>query len=438
MRMLDILLKKRSKMEHTEEEINFISEGAAKGTVPDYQLTSWLMAAFLNGLTPKETAWLTRAMAHSGQRLDLSSVKGVKVDKHSTGGVGDGISIALAPIAAACGVVVPMMSGRGLGHTGGTLDKLEAMKGFNVRLTPEQIINQLRATGFSMFGQTSQLAPADKKLYSLRDASCTVEAMPLIVASILSKKYSEDISGLVMDVKYGSGAFLKDFDKSRELAVALMHTAKLLGIRCVAVMSAMNEPLGLAVGNGIEVSQCVKILAGEKGPEDFVTVLNTLSGWMVYLGGKARSASEGMEKAAEAVRDGSALEKFREMLKWQGADVRVADDPDGCMPKAAKTAEIKAGCAAPSYLTAMEARTVGFASVALGAGRAKAEDAVDFGAGFILVKKPGDRVIPGEVVARAYASTDRQLSDGVKLFEKSLSYGDTAPEKEPLIKEVIE
>jgi pyrimidine-nucleoside phosphorylase len=433
--MLDLLLKKRSGLEMTPAELEFIAMGAADGTIPDYQLSAWLMASFLNGLTPKETAAFTRAMALSGKKLDLSSIKGMKVDKHSTGGVGDGVSIALAPVAAACGVVVPMMSGRGLGHTGGTLDKLEAMKGFKVRLEPSYIVRQLKATGLSMFGQTAELAPSDKKLYALRDASCTVEALPLIVASILSKKYAEDITGLVMDVKYGSGAFLKDFKKSRELAVALMNTAKLLGIRCVAVMTAMNEPLGVAIGNGIETAQSIRILAGEKGPEDFTRVLEVLAGWMIHLGGKARTAAEGEEKARAAIADGSALEKYRLMVKWQGGDPRVAGDPDRFMPKAKLVREIKAKKG--GFLTAMEARTVGFASVALGAGRAKAEDAVDFGAGFILQAKPGDRVKPGDVIARAYASSPAKLSDGVKMFESALAYGPRAPRKEPLIREII-
>ncbi len=435
MRMLDLLLKKRSGLEHTPAEIEFIAMGAADGSIPDYQLSAWLMAAFLNGLTPAETAALTKAMARSGDRLDLSSIKGVKVDKHSTGGVGDGISIALAPVAAACGVIVPMMSGRGLGHTGGTLDKLEAMKGFSVRLKPEYVVKQLKATGLSMFGQTERLAPSDKKLYALRDATCTVEALPLIVASILSKKYAEGISGLVMDVKYGSGAFLKDFKPSRELAVALMKTAKILGIRCVAVMTAMNEPLGVAIGNGIETSACIKILRGEKGPADFMRVLETLAGWMVHLGGKARTAEEGEEKARRAISDGSALEKFRLMAKWQGADPKVADDPDRHMPKAKLSRRILARKA--GYLTAMEARTVGFAAVALGAGRAKAEDAVDFGAGFVLARKPGDRVKPGDLIATAYASAPGKLADGVKMFESSLAYGPRPPRKEPLIREII-
>ncbi|MDA8244480.1 MAG: thymidine phosphorylase [Elusimicrobia bacterium] len=435
MRMLDLLLKKRSGRELSPAELEFIALGAADGSIPDYQLSAWLMASFLNGLSPRETAALTRAMALSGDKLDLSGIKGMKVDKHSTGGVGDGVSIALAPVAAACGVVVPMMSGRGLGHTGGTLDKLEAMKGFKVRLAPEYVVKQLKATGLSMFGQTERLAPSDKKLYALRDASCTVEALPLIVASILSKKYAEDITGLVMDVKYGSGAFLKDFKPSRELAVALMKTAKLLGIRCVAVMTAMNEPLGLAVGNGIETAQCVRILAGEKGPEDFTRVLEALAGWMIHLGGKARTSAEGEDKARRAIADGSALEKFRLMARWQGADPRVADDPDRHMPKAKLSKRVLAKKA--GFLTAMEARAVGFAAVALGAGRAKAEDSVDFGAGFVLAKKPGDRVKPGDLIATAYASSPAKLAEGVRMFEGSLAYGPKAPRKEPLIREVI-
>jgi pyrimidine-nucleoside phosphorylase len=260
--MLDLILKKRSGGELTTAEIEFIAMGAATGAVPDYQLSAWLMAVYFNGLTGRETADLTRAMARSGDRLELGAIKGVKVDKHSTGGVGDGVSLALAPVAAACGVLVPMMSGRGLGHTGGTLDKLEAVKGFKVRLPQPRIKAQLKATGLSMFGQTDNLAPSDKKLYALRDATCTVESLPLIVASILSKKYAEGISGLVMDVKYGSGAFLRDYKPSRELAVALMKTSKLLGIRCVALLTAMEEPLGLAIGNGIEIEQSIKILQG--------------------------------------------------------------------------------------------------------------------------------------------------------------------------------
>ena len=433
--MLDLLLKKRSGLELSAQELEFIAAGAASGAIPDYQLSAWLMAVFFNGLTKKETAAFTRAMAASGARLNLKGVKGCKVDKHSTGGVGDGVSLALAPVAAACGVVVPMMSGRGLGHTGGTLDKLESVKGFQVRLPPSRVVSQLKATGLAMFGQTADLAPSDKKLYALRDASCTVESMPLIVASILSKKYAEDITGLVMDVKYGSGAFLKDFKKSRELAVALMETAKLLGIRCVALLTAMEEPLGFAVGNAVEMEQSIRILQGEKGPADFMRVLEVLSGWMIYLGAKARTPEEGEEKARKVIASGAALEKLRLMLKWQGGDTRAADNPGRFLPKARLMREIKA--VKGGYLTKLDSRIIGHTSVVLGAGRGRAEDSVDFGAGIMLSKKLGDRVKPGDVLARLYSSEAKKLSEGAKMFCTAFTAGPRPPKKEPLIKEII-
>ncbi len=435
MRMLDLILKKRSGGELTSAEIEFIAMGAATGAVPDYQLSAWLMAVYFKGLTGRETADLTRAMARSGDRLDLGSIKGVKVDKHSTGGVGDGVSLALAPVAAACGVVVPMMSGRGLGHTGGTLDKLEAVKGFKVRLPQPRIKAQLKATGLSMFGQTDNLAPSDKKLYSLRDATCTVESLPLIVASILSKKYAEGISGLVMDVKYGSGAFLRDYKPSRELAVALMKTANLLGIRCVALLTAMEEPLGLAIGNGIEMEQSIKILQGEKGPADFTEVLEVLAGWMIKLGGKARTPDEGREKARRAIADGSALEKLRLMVKWQGGDPRVADDPVRHMPRAKFSAVAKAP--ASGFLYRLDARTIGHASVVLGAGRGKAEDKVDFGAGLLLSAKLGDRLEKGAPLATIYSSDKKKLAEGVKMFMSAVEVKKSKPSKPKLIREIL-
>jgi pyrimidine-nucleoside phosphorylase len=433
--MLDLLLKKRSGAEHRADELRFIADGAASGSIPDYQLSAWLMAAFLNPLSGRETADFTRAMAHSGKKLDLKELGAFRVDKHSTGGVGDGVSLALAPIAAAAGVIVPMMSGRGLGHTGGTLDKLESVRGFKVRLSPGRVYKQLEAAGLCMFGQTGELAPSDKKLYALRDASSTVESLPLIVASILSKKYAEDITGLVMDVKYGSGAFLDTFKKSRELALALIRTAKLLGIRCVAVLTAMDEPLGLAVGNAIEMEQSIRILRGEKGPADFVEVLEVLSGWMICLGGKARTPEEGRTKARAAIADGSALEKMRLMVRWQGGDTRVVDAPEKFLPRAKLTAEVRAAKA--GYLVKLDARTVGRASVVLGAGRARAEDAVDFGAGIMLCRKIGDRVAAGEITARLYASDAAKLREGKKMFESALETGPRPPRKTRLIKEII-
>ena len=436
MRMIDLLLKKRSGAEHSPEELEFIAGGAASGSIPDYQLSAWLMAAFFNPLSGRETAALTRAMALSGKRLALGKLGNGRVDKHSTGGVGDGVSLALAPVAAAAGVIVPMMSGRGLGHTGGTLDKLESVGGFKVRLSPVQVYRQLREAGLCMFGQTGELAPSDRKLYALRDASCTVESLPLIVASILSKKYAEDITGLVMDVKYGSGAFLEDFKRSRELAMSLIGTARLLGIRCVAVLTAMEEPLGFAVGNAVEMEQSIRILRGEKGPSDFTEVLEVLAGRMICLGGKARTPDEGTAKARAVIADGSALEKMRLMQRWQGGDPRVVDAPEKFLPRARMTADVRAGRA--GYLVRMDARTVGRASVVLGAGRARAEDAVDFGAGIQLEKKVGNKVGARDVIAKLYASDAGRLAEGKKMFESALAFGAKPLRKQKLVREIIE
>ncbi|MEA3306434.1 MAG: thymidine phosphorylase [Elusimicrobiota bacterium] len=435
MKMIELILKKRSGLEHDFKELKFIADGAANETICDYQLSAWLMAVFFKGLTKKETANLTKVMVLSGDKMNLKSFKAARVDKHSTGGVGDGVSLALAPIAAACGVIIPMMSGRGLGHTGGTLDKLESMKGFQVRLPEKYIMRQLKKTGVSMFGQTGKLAPADKKLYSLRDASCTVESLPLIVSSILSKKYAEDLNGLVLDVKYGSGAFLKDFKNSRKLAVALKSTAQQLGIKCVAILTNMEEPLGLAIGNANEMEQSIRVLRGEGGPKDFMEVLEVLAGWMIFLGKKAKSVDEGRIKARKAIASGAALEKMREIIKWQKGDIRVLDNPGKFLPKSKCSGTIKAN--KTGYIKKLDARTLGYAGIALGAGRTKAEDKVDFGAGIILEKKTGDKVKAGETIARVYANSPSRVKEGRKMFMKALEIGKSKVRKLTIIKEII-
>ncbi|MCG2724909.1 MAG: thymidine phosphorylase [Elusimicrobia bacterium] len=435
MRMIELILKKRSSLEHNFKELKFIADGAASGAICDYQLSAWLMAVFLNGLSKNETAGLTKAMALSGDKMNLKSLKSARIDKHSTGGVGDGISLALAPIVASAGIIVPMMSGRGLGHTGGTLDKLESIKGFKVRLPQARIMSQLRKTGVSMFGQTERLAPSDKKLYSLRDATCTVESLPLIVSSILSKKYAEDLNGLVLDVKYGSGAFLKDFKNSRKLAVALKSTARRLGIECVAILTNMEEPLGNAIGNSIEMEQSIRVLKGEGGPKDFMEVLEILSGWMIYLGKKAKSVDEGINKAREVIKSGKALNKMREIIKWQKGDLRVLDNPGKFLPKAKFSSVIKA--AKSGYIKKLDARTLGYTGIVLGAGRSRAEDAVDFGAGIILRKKTGDKVRAGEIIAVLYASSPSKINEGRKMFMKALEISKSKVRKLKIIKEII-
>ncbi|HOJ86493.1 MAG TPA: thymidine phosphorylase [Elusimicrobiales bacterium] len=435
MKILEIISKKRDGFKLNYDDFNFIAKGAASGTIADYQLSSWLMACFLNGLDKTETSLLTKAMAFSGKRLDLREIKKMKVDKHSTGGVGDGISLALAPIVASCGVCVPMMSGRGLGHTGGTLDKLESVKNFQVRLPYNQILRQLKAIDVCMFGQTSELAPADKKLYALRDATCTVESIPLIVASILSKKYAEGINALVMDVKFGTGAFMKDYSRAKNLAVALTQTAKMLGIRSVAVLSNMNFPLGRAIGNGIEMEQSIRILKGEKISSDFEELLYLLSGYMIYLGKKARTVDEGIEMAVNSVKTGKALEKMREMIKWQKGEPRVCDNPYTFLPRARLVTHFKARY--DGYITRMDARTIGWSTIALGVGRTRAEDIVDYKAGIWLEKKYGDKVKKGDIIASIYGSDISKINECLKIFSSAVNISRLKPANIKLIGEII-
>jgi pyrimidine-nucleoside phosphorylase len=434
MRMLDLILKKRQGQEHDYKELEFIAKGAAKGTINDYHLSAWLMACFFNPLSPKEMAALTKAMAFTGSRLEFPGMKNV-IDKHSTGGVGDGISLALAPLVASAGVPVPMMSGRGLGFTGGTLDKLEAMKGFKIGLPKRQILRQMKEIGVCMFGQTGDLAPADKKLYALRDATATVESIPLIVASILSKKYAEGVDALVLDVKYGSGSFLIDYDKSKRLAVSLCKTANLLGIKNVALLTAMEEPLGKAVGNALEVKQSIDILKGDNSVPDFKEVLLELGAWMVYLGKKAKSVNEAKKILQENIYNGKALTKMKEMIKRQGAKPELVDMPDRFLPKAKFSFEYRAKKS--GFVCALDARTIGFSCVLLGGGRNKMDDVIDYGAGIMLEKKLGDKVKKGETIARLYADNKQKLSLGKDKFETAVKIGSKKPKLPKLIKETI-
>lgn len=410
MRMLDLIERKKAGLPHTPEELAFVARAAAEGGVPDYQLSSWLMAVRFQGMTPEEAAALTRAMAASGKRLALRG-RGPIVDKHSTGGVGDGVSLALAPLAAAAGLKVPMMSGRGLGHTGGTLDKLESIRGFRVQLAPGRIKRQLRDIGVCLFGQSADLAPADRRLYALRDATGTVDSIPLIVSSILSKKLAEDLDTLVMDVKVGPGAIFSEPERSRELARHLVLTARRLGLGCAALLTRMEEPLGRAVGNAIEVRQAIEVLRGG-GPEDFIEVLGALGGWMLFLGGLARDWREGAERVEKLRRSGAGLAKFRDIVRLQGGDVRCVDDPDKHLPLSRLSTDVKA--ARDGWLSSLDAREVGRLAVRLGAGRETMEDRLDYGAGVFLFKKRGDRVRRGEAIARVYAADAGRLKAGAR------------------------
>ena len=436
MRMLDLIIKKRNKKLLSAEEFNFIAQAAAKGSVPDYQLSAFLMACFLNPLTDKETALLTKAMAQSGARLEFKDIKLPKVDKHSTGGVGDGLSLALAPLVACAGVAVPMMSGRGLWHTGGTLDKLEAIKGFKIRIPAPSIYRQMKKLGVCMFGQTQDLAPADRKLYSLRDATGCVESRPLIVASILSKKYAEGVDSLLMDVKYGSGAFMQKLQDSQKLAKALVATAKLLGLNCRALITYMDQPLGRAIGNANEIYQTIEILKGKKHlAPDFYELLIEEGAHMLVISGKEKNLDKARALLEGYIENGSALEKFRQMVKLQGGNPDVVDHPEKHLKNAKLKMEIKAD--KKGYIGFIDAKTAGVAGVLLGAGRNTMEDKIDYGAGIWLTKKAGEAVKKGEVIAVLYASDEKRLKDGAELFAQAVKITAAKPKPYQLVHSII-
>jgi len=428
-RAVDVIVKKRGGGALTRDEIAFFVEGATAGTVPDYQTSALLMAVLLRGMTPEETAALTDAMVRSGVRLDLSDVPGVKVDKHSTGGVGDKTSLVLAPVAAACGVPVPMMSGRGLGHTGGTLDKLEAIPGFRVNLSLDEMRRVLATVGCVMIGQTKEIAPADKRLYALRDVTGTVESIPLISASIMSKKIAEGINALVLDVKTGSGAFMKTEADSRRLAESLVAIGNASGVRTEAVITAMDTPLGLAVGNALEVVECIDVLKGG-GPADLVELCVELTARMLLLGRAASDRADAERRVREAIRSGAALAKFRQMVEVQGGDPTVVDDY-GRLPAVRDRHPIAADRG--GYLARLDAELVGRASVVLGAGRDKVEDAVDPAVGILLQAKPGDRVRAGQPILELHYRDRSRLESAVALASRAITIGDAPPARQPLV-----
>ena len=394
MRAQELIQRKRDGAALAAEDIRALVDGYTAGEVADYQMAAFCMAVFFRGMEPAETAALTDAMLRSGDVLDLSDIPGPKVDKHSTGGVGDKVSLTLAPIAAACGVRVPMISGRGLGHTGGTLDKLEAIPGFRIGLSVEEFRAVLSRTGCALIGQTDRLAPADRKLYALRDVTATVESIPLIAASIMSKKLAEGIDGLVLDVKVGSGAFMKRRADAEELARTLCGIGRSFGKRVSALLTAMDEPLGRAVGNALEVKEALQLLRGG-GPEDLREVNEVLSAEMLVLGGVAETRDAARARVREAVSSGRAMEKLLEIAAAQGADVRALEDPSR-LPRAEAVLEVHAPRG--GFVQAIDAEAIGLAAMALGAGRARVEDRIDPAVGILVEKKVGDAVSPGEAL----------------------------------------
>ena len=433
MRMYDIIMKKRNGGELTKDEIDFFIEGYTKGDIPDYQVAALMMAIYFRKMTEAETLALTMAMADSGDRLDLSGIRGVKVDKHSTGGVGDKTSLALAPMVAACGIPVAKMSGRGLGHTGGTIDKLESFPGFTTALTTERFIENVNRIGMAIMGQTADLAPADKKLYALRDVTATVDNLSLIASSIMSKKLAAGADAIVLDVKTGSGAFMKQEAEARALAEEMVKIGKNAGRRTVAVISDMDQPLGFAVGNALEVKEAIDTLEGH-GPADFLELCLTLGSQMLMAGGKAESAreAEGMLRGVRA--DGSALRKLAEFVEAQGGDSRVVYHPE-LLPEAAITLPVEAPKS--GYVTRIVCDEVGICSLILGGGRETKESEIDLSVGLVLRKKVGDYVESGEPLAVIHANDAGKAEQARTRYLKACTIAGDAPERTPFIKDIL-
>lgn len=433
MRMYDIIQHKRDNKELSGEEIQFFVEEYTAGNIPDYQAAALAMAIFFNGMTPEETAALTLAMAHSGDVMDLTPIKGVKVDKHSTGGVGDKTSLVLGPMVAALGVPVAKMSGRGLGHTGGTIDKLESFPGFQTGIPEQEFFDNVNRIGIAIAGQTGNLAPADKKLYALRDVTATVESIPLIASSIMSKKIAAGADVIVLDVKVGSGAFMKDEESAVKLADTMVRIGDNVGKKTMAVVSDMDEPLGYAVGNALEVKEAIDTLAGN-GPQDLYELCLELGSHMVAGAGKAQNCAEAKEMLAGTIKDGSALRKLAELVEAQGGNPEAVYDTE-LLPKASIEYEYRADT--KGYVSRIVCDIVGTSAMVLGGGRENKDSVIDLSVGIVLEAKKGAYVYKGDVLARFYANDENKLSDAVKRFADAYVIEDTKPAGSRLIKKVI-
>jgi pyrimidine-nucleoside phosphorylase len=434
MRAVDLIRKKRDSGELSREEIDFLVSGYTRGEIPDYQIAAWLMAVWIRGMNRAEIAALTEVMLRSGQVLDHSDIPGKKVDKHSTGGVGDKTSLILAPIVAAGGLTVPMISGRGLGHTGGTLDKLEAIPGFNVNLPLAEFRRVLRECGMGLIGQTAEIAPADKKIYALRDVTSTVENIGLICASIMSKKLAEGTDALVLDVKTGSGAFMKEEEDSSRLAEVMVETGKRMGKKVVALITDMDQPLGQMAGHANEVREAVEVLKG-RGPADLRELSLELSAWMFFLGDRVPSVEQGRSLAGTMIATGRALEKLRQGIRLQGGDARVVDEP-GRLPQARFHAEVTAR--RTGYITATNCENFGTALAMLGGGRERKEDRIDHGVGLEFHKRIGDRVEKNEKMVTIHYNSDAKLAEANNLIGGSYVVSERAPQDaRPMVRRII-
>ena len=438
MRPQDIIRKKRDGGELSREEIEFFVRGITSGDIADYQSTALLMAIFLNGMTDAEAAALTNAMLHSGEVLDFSDISKPKVDKHSTGGVGDKTSLLIAPLAAAAGVCVPMISGRGLGHTGGTLDKLESIPGYRVDLSLPEFRSVLDRCGFAMNGQTAEIAPADRKLYALRDATSTVEAIPLIVASIISKKGAAGLDAMVIDVKTGSGAFMRERDRARELAQALVKTGNSLGVKSQALITDMNQPLGRAVGNSVEVLECIELLRGEvnESAKPVLDLSIELAARMIVLAHLDETIDAARARIKKVHESGAALESFRRNVAAQGGDARACDQPSKILPLTETSFKVESPRS--GFIVAVDTQEIGHAIAEAGGGRVRIEDKIDPTVGFVSEVKIGDEVRAGHVIGSVYCARQDRGERTAARIRAAYIIGDEAPEALQLIKEVIE
>lgn len=434
MKAVDIIIKKRDRKVLTREEIEFFVQGFTRGEIPDYQVAAWAMAVMLNGMTDQETTDLTLAMAYSGEVLDLSGVVPIAVDKHSTGGVGDKTTLVVEPVVAACGLPVGKMSGRGLGFSGGTLDKIESIRGFRTNLSKEEFIHHLRTYGLVLTGQTGDLAPADGKLYALRDVTGTVPSIPLIASSIMSKKIAAGAQAIVLDVKVGVGAFMETLEDARQLARLMVAIAQLSGRKAVAILSDMNQPLGNAVGNALELREAIDTLHGN-GPEDFYEHCMEVASHMLVIGGKARDLREGRDLAEEALREGWAWQKFRTLVQAQGGDLSMVDDPER-LPRAAFIEDVHAS--QDGYISAINAREVGETAVDLGAGRIKKGDPIDPAVGVVIHHKVGDFVRRGDLLFTLHANDPQKLLEAKERILAAHKWSATPVSPLPLFYGIVE
>lgn len=435
MRMVDLIEAKRLGYEHTKEEIEFIVNGYTIAAIPDYQMSAWMMAVCLKGMSYEETSHLTMAMKNSGITVDLSDLHGVKVDKHSTGGVGDTTTLVIAPLVAACGGTVAKMSGRGLGHTGGTLDKLESVPGVTINVSEERFKAIVREIGVCVIGQSEGLVPADRKMYALRDVTSTVQSIPLIASSVMSKKLAAGADAIVLDVKTGTGAFMQTLESAKELAQTMVKIGKLLNKNTVAVITDMNQPLGLHVGNGLEVKEAIELLSGKVKEDDpLYAVSMLLASHMLLVSGLANSEAEAREKLKQAITSGAGLRRLSDMLKALGGDTACIDDPELLCKVSRKIPVTLSG---EGYIHAMNAERIGIAAQMLGAGREKKGDPIDYAVGLVMHKRMGARIERGEPIATFYVNSEERLSESIAMFQSAFELSKEPPAHAPMVYDVI-